>query len=99
MTNAVYDMQSEDAAVQSILWKILNVILAKHGVLEPKFKGFMTHSSQANQYAIWIIYRSGEAAISVKDQEKTCLFHRTQSLEKHTKANIRVDFQNQHQLL
>ena len=31
------------------------------------------------------------------DKEKTCLFHWTQSLEKHTKADIRQDLQSQHQ--
>jgi hypothetical protein len=36
---------------------------------------------------------------SSKDQERTCLFQITQSLEKHTKADIRADLQDQHQLL
>jgi hypothetical protein len=41
MTIAVCDMHSEDAAAQSVLWKNLNVVVAKHGVPKPKFKGFM----------------------------------------------------------
>jgi hypothetical protein len=32
MTIVVCDMQSEDAAAQSVLWKNLNVIVAKHGI-------------------------------------------------------------------
>jgi hypothetical protein len=48
MTIAVCDMQSEDAATQSVLWKNLNVVVAKHGVPKPKFKGFMVDSTQAN---------------------------------------------------
>jgi hypothetical protein len=34
MTIAIYDMQSEDAAAQSVLWKNLNVVLARHGIPE-----------------------------------------------------------------
>jgi hypothetical protein len=92
MTIAVCDMQSEDAAAQSILWKNLNAVLARHGILEPKFKGFMADSAQATWNAIRVIYGSGDAAIPMKDQERTCLFHWTQSLEKHTKADIRAAY-------
>jgi hypothetical protein len=77
MTIAVCNMQSKDATAQSVLWKNLNVVLAKHGVPEPTFKGFMADSAQANWNAIWIIYRSEDAAIPMKDQERTCLFHWT----------------------
>jgi hypothetical protein len=77
----------------------LNVVVAKHGVSKPKFKGFMADSAQANWNAVRIIYGSGDAAIPMKDQERTCLFHWTQSLEKHTKADIRADLQDQHRLL
>jgi hypothetical protein len=48
MTISVCDLQLEDAAAQTILLKNLNVIVAKHGVPEPKFKGFMADSAQAN---------------------------------------------------
>jgi hypothetical protein len=48
MTIAICDMQSEDAIAQSVLWKNLNVVVAKHGVPKPKFKGFMADSAQAN---------------------------------------------------
>jgi hypothetical protein len=99
MTIAVCDMQSEDAAAQSVLWKNLNAVLTRHGIPEPKFKGFMADSAQANWNAIRVIYGSGDAAIPMKDQERTCLFHWTQSLEKHTKADIRADLQDQHRLL
>jgi hypothetical protein len=39
MTITVYNMQSEDVATQSILLKNLNIVLARHGIPEPKFKG------------------------------------------------------------
>jgi hypothetical protein len=59
----------------------------------------MADSAQANWNAVWVIYGSSDAAIPMKDQERTCLFHWTQSLEKHTKADIRADLQDQHRLL
>jgi hypothetical protein len=99
MTIAIFDMQSEDAAAQSILWKNLNVVLARHGVPKPKFKGFMADSAQANWNTIRVIYGSRNTAIPMKDQERTCLFHWTQSLEEHTKADIWADLQDQHRLL
>jgi hypothetical protein len=94
MTIAVCDMQSEDVAAQMVLWKNLNDVMAKHGVPESKFKGFMADSAQANWNAIRMIYGSGDATIPMKDQERTCLFHWAQSLEKHTKADIRADLQH-----
>jgi hypothetical protein len=99
MTIVVCNMQSEDAAAQSVLWKNLNVVIAKHGVPNPKFKGFMADSAQANWNAVRVIYGSDDAAIPMKDQERTYLFHWTQSLEKHAKADIRADLQDQHRLL
>jgi hypothetical protein len=78
MTIAICDMQSEDAAAQSVLCKNLNVVVAKHGITQPKFNGFMANSAQANWNAVQIIYGSGDAAIPMKDHERTCLFHWTQ---------------------
>ena len=42
-----------------------------------------------------IINGSGDKAVPMENQERTCLFHWTHSLEKHTKANIRPDLQSQ----
>jgi hypothetical protein len=55
MTIAVCNMQSEDAIVQSVLWKNLNDVMVKYGIPESKFKGFMADSTQANWNAIRII--------------------------------------------
>jgi hypothetical protein len=93
MTIAVCDMLSEDAAAQMVLWKNLNDVMARHGIPEPKFKGFMADSAQANWNAVRVIYGSGDATIPMKDQERMCLFYWAQSLEKHTKADIRADLQ------
>jgi hypothetical protein len=60
----------------------------------------MADSAQANRNAVWVIYGSGDASIiPMKDHERTCLFQWIQSLEKHTKADIRADLQDQHRLL
>jgi hypothetical protein len=67
MTITICDMQSEDTTAQSVLWKNLNVVLAKDGVPEPKFKGFMADSAQANWNAIRVIYGSRDSAIPMKD--------------------------------
>jgi hypothetical protein len=82
-----------------VLWKNLNDVMARHGIRKPKFKGFMADSAQANWNAIRVIYGSGDATIPMKDQERTCLFHWAQSLEKHTKAKIHADLQHQHRQL
>jgi hypothetical protein len=99
ITIAVYDMQSEDATTQMVLWKNLNDVMARYGIPEPKFKGFMADSAQANWNAVKVIYGSGDATISMKDLKRTCLFHWVQSLEEHTKATIRADLQHQHRQL
>jgi hypothetical protein len=38
MTIAICDMQLEDAVAQSVLWKNLNVVVAKHGITDPSSK-------------------------------------------------------------
>jgi hypothetical protein len=48
MTIAICDTQSEVATAQSVLCKNLNVVVAKHGVRESKFKRFMAYNAQAN---------------------------------------------------
>jgi hypothetical protein len=67
MTVVVYDMQSKDVAAQNILWKNLNAVMAKHGILEPKFKGFMGDSAHANYNAVGVIYCINDATIPMKD--------------------------------
>jgi hypothetical protein len=73
--------------------------MTKHGIPEPKFKGFMADNAQANWNAVRVRYGSGDATIPMKDQERTYLFHWIQFLEKHTKADIRANLQHQHRQL
>jgi hypothetical protein len=73
--------------------------MTQHGVNKVNFKGFMADSAQVNWNVVRIIYGSGDASEKMVDRERTCLVHWTQSLEKHTKANIRQDLQYQHRIL
>ncbi len=99
MTIAVCDMQSEDSAAQTVVWNNLNAVMARHDIPNPNFKGFMADSAQANWNSIRVVYGSGDASVPIENKERTCLFHWTQSLEKHTKAHIRPDLQDQHRML
>jgi len=99
MTIVVCDMQSKDTTAQIVVWKNLNSVMARHNVLQPNFKGFMADCAQANWNVIRIVYRNRDASIPMENKERTCLFHWTQSLEKHTKAYIQLDLQDQHRLL
>jgi hypothetical protein len=45
MTIAVCDMQFEDVAAQSVVWKNLNALMAQYGVDKVNFKGFMADSA------------------------------------------------------
>jgi hypothetical protein len=99
MTIAVCDMQSEDCIAQINFWKNLNVVMGKHGIALPYFKGFMADCAQANWNAVRVIYGSGDPSEPMLNRERTCLFHWSQSMEKHTKADIRADLQDQHRKL
>ena len=99
MTIAVCDMQSEDCTAQIIFWRNLNSVVLRNGLDSIQFKGFMADSAQANWNAVQIVYGGGDPTVPMENHERTCLFHWTQSLEKHTKADIRGDLQEQHRQL
>ena len=99
MTIACSDMQSEDCAAQILFWQNLNSVLARSGVPKTNFKGFMADNAQANWNAVRVVYGSGNIAEPMENRERTCLFHWTQSMEKHTVADIRRDLQDQHRIL
>ena len=99
MTIATCDMQSEDTEIQVQFWKSLNVVMARHGIHEPNFKGFMADSAMANWKAVRIVYGSGSAEEKMEDRERTCLLHWSTSLQKHTQKYIKADLQCQHTTL
>ena len=71
MTIVVCDMQSEDVAAQSSVWKNLNVLMAQHGLDKVNFKGFMADNAQTNWNVVQIIYGSGDASEKMVDKERT----------------------------
>ena len=73
--------------------------MARNGVPNVQFKGFMADSAQENWNAVRIVYGTGNKEDPMPDRERTCFFHWTQSLEKHTNAYIVSTFQDQHRTL
>ena len=99
MTVAVCDMQSEDCEAQCVMWRCLNEVMARYGVLIVNFKGFMADSAGANWNAVRKIYGSGDPQTKMPDCERTCLLHWTTSMNHHTDNHIKNEFQEQHRLL
>jgi len=99
MSIAIYNMQSKDIKAQCILWRKLNAIVLKKGVRNPNFKGFMVDNAQANWNVVHIVYGIRYPIVKLIDKEHTCLFHWTQSLDKHTKQLIASKFQDWHKVL
>jgi hypothetical protein len=48
---------------------------------------------------IKIVYGSRDPFVRMVDKERTCLFHWTQSFDKHTKQLIRLELQDEHKVL
>ena len=46
-----------------------------------------------------IVYGSGDPKVPIEGRERTCYFHWTHSLEKHTKQYIKHELQDQHKHL
>jgi len=81
------------------MWTKLNQIMFKHEYIEPNFKGFMVDITQASWNAVKIVYGSGDATIRMVDKERTCLFHWTQLLDRHTKQLIKPKIWDQYKAL
>ena len=59
----------------------------------------MCDSAQTIFNAICIVYGTEDPTIPLVDHERTCLFHWTISMHKHTKKLIAKEFQSQHMRL
>lgn len=99
LTIACCDFQSEDKDAQVLFWQNLNNVMGRHGIPLPYFKGFMADSAQANWNAVRIVYGTGDPKVPLQGRERTCAFHWSQSLEKHTRLYISHDKQDQHRHL
>jgi hypothetical protein len=85
--------------VHQIMWTKLNDMMLKHGFPKPNFKGFMVDNAQANWNTIRIVYGLRELSTTMVDKECTCLFHLTQSLNRHIDQLIKLELQDCHVIL
>ena len=63
------------------------VVMEKHGVMEVQFAGFMADSVQA----VCEIFGSGDKTIPIKGKERTCQFHWSMVLDRHTRQYIKPE--------
>ncbi len=96
MRIVVYDMQFEDIEFQCILWRKLNIVVEKKGLGMHVFKGFMADGAQANWNDVCIVNGTKDPMVKMVDKKRTCFFHWTQSLDKHTKQVIAPKFHDRH---
>ena len=89
LTIACCDMQSEVGATYILFWKNLNFFMAKNGIPNINFKGFMVDSAQTNWNAVRVIYENGDPSLSMVAHEHTCLFNWSSSLNKVTQKYIK----------
>jgi hypothetical protein len=67
------------------MWQNLNKFMVNNGVPNPIFKRFMANNAYANWNTIQIVYGSRNLNEPMVDEEQTCFFHWSQSMDKHTK--------------
>jgi hypothetical protein len=76
MIITICNMQSENIDAQCVMWRKLNkVMMAKHRVFSPYFKGFMVNSAQVNWNVMHIVYESNDLYVQLQDKERICSFH------------------------
>jgi hypothetical protein len=92
-------MQFENTNDQCVMWRKLNEVMAKHGVPSPYFKGFMVNNAQVNWNVMHIVYESNDLYVQLQDKERTCSFHWSQLIDKHTKWQIKPKLRDQHKAL
>jgi len=81
------------------MWRSLNEVMERNGMVVTNFKGFIGDSAQANWNAIQIIYNSGNLKTEMLNREWMCLLHWNTSMHQHTQKLIKLDMQQQHTCL
>ena len=99
MTICVCDMKSEMAEHHKQMWRSLLMVMEKHRVKNVNFAGFMAESAQANFNAVCEIFGSGDKSKPMKDKERTCQFHWSMAMERHTRQHIKPELQAMHKRL
>ena len=95
-TIAICDMRSEDSDAQSMFWEKINDVMLKNGHEPADFYGFMADEAHANWKAIRQVFNNG---IPLEGRERSCLFHWTDSLNKHTIKYVVQGFEEEHKKL
>lgn len=70
--------------------------MADIGVPNVNFEGFMAYIAQENQNAVKKIYRDGDPSLPMVDRERTCIFHKSASLDKVMQNYIKASLQLKH---
>jgi hypothetical protein len=91
MMIVICNMQLENMDAQCVMWKKLNKVMVNNDLPHPNFKGFMVDHVQANWNVIRIVYGSSDQTQPMVDKERTCYFHWTQSMDRHTKQYIKPE--------
>ena len=78
------------------MWLSMVVLLSRYGVKNVNFKGFMADSAQANFNVVRKIFGSGNRSIPMKGKERTCQFHWSMALDRHTRQLIKPELQARH---
>ena len=99
MTICVCDMKSEMAEHQKQMWRSLLEVMARHGYQRVEFYGFMADSAQANFNAVREIFGSGDKTIPIAGKERTCQFHWSMALDRHTRQHIKPELRAMHKRL
>ena len=79
------DIKSEMANLQKQMWLSLIAVMERHGKRDVNFAGFMAVSAQANFNVVREVFGFSDKTEFMLGRERTCQFHWSQTLERHTK--------------
>ena len=92
-TIAICNMRGEDTEAQRMFWEKMNDVMLRCGHAPADFCGFMADEANANWKAIRQVFNNGNV---MEGRERSCLFHWTDSLNKHTAKYVQPGFQDEH---
>ena len=95
-TIAVCDVMWQMAEAQEQMWQSMLSLLSEHGVKNVNFKGFMADSVHANFNVVMKIFGLGDKNVPMEEKERTCQFHWSMALDRHTKELINQELQERH---
>ena len=72
-----------------MFWEKMNDVMLRYGHAPADFCGFMADKANANWKAVRQVFNNGNV---MEGWERSCLFHWTDSLNKHTSKYIQPGF-------